>query len=182
MDQLEGWSRADFDILNTNGVVVGRIQGTDSAGARFWRGPRNFDILDGDGTLLGQVVDVYNWGRDTYEVHSGASLVARVVRRFSWFSRRITVELASGEELLIEGNFSDREFTVVNAATMMHLARGTREHVGFTRALFGQDQYVLSFDSRCAAEDRLALLGAMLALELMRRKDSRSTVNTATNY
>lgn len=126
MDQLQGRSRTDFTILDTDGLAIGRAQGTDSAGSRFWLGPRNFDILDGDGTILGQVVDVRNWGRDTYEVRMSTRLLATITRLFSLFSRRITVELASGEALSIAESFFDREFTISNAATGMQLARGTR--------------------------------------------------------
>ena len=179
MQQFRNGLSPEFDILDDQEQVVGMVGGTESGARRFFLGPREFDVLDADGSLLAHVSDVRDFWRDTYEIVRGdGSMLATVARKVAFFSRRFSIALSTGEEFMVEGNFFDREFNVVNTNGGGAVAQVSRERAGFAKAFLGHDRYALYYPAGTSPDRRLAILGGMIALDLMRAKDASS----ATSY
>ena len=178
LQQLRNGLSPEFDILDNQEQVVGMVGGTESGARRFFLGPREFDVLDADGRRLAHVSDVRDFWRDTYEIVRGdGSMLATVARKVAFFSRRFSIALSTGEEFMVEGNFFDREFNVVNANGGGAVAQVSRERAGFAKAFLGHDRYALYYPPGTSPDRRLAILGSMISLDLMRAKDARSAAN-----
>ena len=178
LQQLRSGLSPEFDILDDQEQVVGMVSGTESGARQFLLGPREFDVLDADGSRLAHLSDVRDFWRDTYEIVRGdGSMLATVARKVAFFSRRFSIALSTGEEFMVEGNFFDREFNVVNANGGGAVAQVSRERAGFAKAFLGHDRYALYYPPGTSPDRRLAILGSMIALDLMRAKDARSAAN-----
>ena len=178
LQQFRNGLSPEFNILDNQEQVVGMVGGTESGARRFFLGPREFDVLDADGSRLAHLSDVRDFWRDTYEIVRGdGSMLATVARKVAFFSRRFSIALSTGEEFMVEGNFFDREFNVVNANGGGAVAQVSRERAGFAKAFLGHDRYALYYPPGTFPDRRLAILGSMIALDLMRAKDARSAAN-----
>ena len=178
LQQFRNGFSPEFNILDNREQVVGMVGGTESGARRFFLGPREFDVLDADGRRLAHVSDVRDFWRDTYEIVRGdGSMLATVTRKMAFFSRRFSIALSTGEEFMVEGNFFDREFNVVNANGGGAVAQVSRERAGFAKAFLGHDRYALYYPPGTSPDRRLAILGSMISLDLMRAKDARSAAN-----
>ena len=178
MQQFRNGLSPEFDILDDREQVVGMVGGTESGARRFFLGPREFDVLDADGSRLAHLSDVRDFWRDTYEIVRGdGSMLATVARKVAFFSRRFSIALSTGEEFMVEGNFFDREFNVVNANGGGAVAQVSRERAGFAKAFLGHDRYALYYPPGTFPDRRLAILGGMIALDLMRAKDANSAAS-----
>ena len=181
LQQFRSGFSPEFDILDDQGRVVGMVAGTEGGARRFFLGPREFDVLDADGSRLVHLSDVRDFWRDTYEIVRGdGSMLATVTRKMGFFSRRFSIALSTGEEFMVEGDFLSREFDVVDANGGGVVAQASRERAGFAKALFGHDRYALYYPAGTSPDRRLAILGGMIALDLMRAKDSDSATNNNT--
>ena len=184
LQQFRSGFSPEFDILDDQEQVVGMVGGTESGARRFFLGPREFDVLDADGSLLAHVSDVRDFWRDTYEIVRGdGSVLATIARKMGFFSRKFSITLTSGEELTVKGDVIDREFTVVNANSDETVAQVSRERTGVIEAFFGRDhdRYALHYPDSTSPDLRLAILGSMIALDLMRAKDARKNTQSAAN-
>ena len=179
LQQFRSGFSPEFDILNDQEQVVGMVGGTESGARRFFLGAREFDVLDADGRRLAHISDVRDFWRDTYEIVRGdGSMLATVTRKMGFFSRRFSIALSTGEVFMVEGDFFGREFNVVDADDEEIVAQASRERAGFAKALLGHDRYALYYPAGTSPDRRLAILGGMIALDLMRAKDASS----ATSY
>jgi hypothetical protein len=184
LQQFRSDSSPRFDILDAQGQGVGVVSGTESSVRRIFLGAREFDVLDADGSLLAHVSDVRDLWRDTYKVMRGdGSVLATIARKMGFFSRKFSITLTSGEELAVKGDVIDREFTVVNANSEEAVAQVSRERTGVIEAFFGRDhdRYALHYPDSTSPDLRLAILGSMIALDLMRAKDARKGTHSATS-
>ena len=180
LQQFRSGFSPEFDILDDQGRVVGMVAGTESGTRRFFLGAREFDVLDTDGSRLAHVSDVRDLWRDTYEIVRGdGSMLATITRKVAFFSHRFSIALTTGEEFTVEGNFFDREFNVVNANSGGAVAQVSRERVGFAKAFLGHDRYALYYPAGTSPDQRLAILGGMIALDLMRSKDANSAASNS---
>ena len=179
LQQFRSDSSPRFDILDAQGQGVGVVSGTESSVRRIFLGAREFDVLDADGSLLAHVSDVRDFWRDTYEIVRGdGSVLATIARKMGFFSHRFSIALSTGEVFMVEGDFFGREFNVVDADDEEIVAQASRERAGFVKALLGHDRYALYYPAGTSPDRRLAILGGMIALDLMRAKDASS----ATSY
>lgn len=175
-------SRQDFTLLDEAGAVIGRVVNTDSAGQRFLRGPRQFVLVTGDGVTLAHINDVVEWGADRYEVTGpdGAPL-AMVTRRLSWFTKRLSIEPVDGQGMLLRGDFGSKDFQITNEATHGVEATASLTWEGLGDWFLGRDQYVLSFAPGLPPMRRLAVLGSVVALDLIRRKQGNAAAAANSN-
>lgn len=72
------------------------------------------------------------------------------------------------------------EFDVVSANGGGVVAQASRERVGFAKAFLGYDRYALRYPAGTSPDRRLAILGGMIALDLMRDKSARSAAINGT--
>ena len=178
LQQFRSGFSPKFDILDDQGRVVGMVAGTEGGARRFFLGPREFDVLDADGSRLAHLSDVRDFWRDTYEIVRGdGSMLATVTRKMAFFSHKFSIALSTGEECMVEGDFFSREFNVVDADDKEIVAQASRERAGFVKAFLGHDRYALRYPVGTSPDRRLAILGGMIALDLMRAKDANSAAS-----
>ena len=178
LQQFRNGLSPEFNILDDQEQVVGMVGGTESGARRFFLGPREFDVLDADGRRLAHISDVRDFWRDTYEIVRGdGSMLATVARKMAFFSHRFSIALSTGEEFMVEGNFFSREFNVVDADDEEIVAQASRERAGFVKVFLGNDRYALRYPAGTSPDWRLAILGGMIALDLMRAKDASSAAS-----
>ena len=76
-----------------------------------------------------------------------------------------------------KGSFSDRELNITSNRSGNVVAQASRERVGFAEALRGHDRYVLHVPS-LSPELRLAILGTVVALDMMRAKEEAAAASS----
>lgn len=181
VQQTRAGASTEFNIEDAQGALIGLISCTQKSGVRqFFGGAREFDLLEADGTRLAHLSDDRKIWRDTYTLlRADGSQLATVSKQAKLFSRRITTTLTTGEELLVEskGNFSDRELNITSNRSGNVVAQASRERVGFAEALRGHDRYVLHVPS-LSPELRLAILGTVVALDMMRAKEEAAAASS----
>lgn len=174
LDQVSSFLSNDFGIHDVSGARIGRIVTEGGAGSRLFLGTRELAIVDTDETLLMRVIDPPDLGLDTFEVHDGyGNVVARIAKEFTFFSKALRVDLATGPRLRVEGSLWDREFTVVGPGGLA--ATASRNWSGVGQALLGRERYVLGFVPQVPVPEKLGTLGAVIALDLIRAKQRRSS-------
>ena len=170
LDQVRSFLSNDFGIHDLTGAPIGRIVTEGGAGSRLLMGNRQLAIVDTDGTLLMRVVDPPGIGLDRYEVHDGQGQVfARIVKEFTFFTKALRIELATGPQLRLEGSMWDREFQVTGPGGVA--ATASRHWPGVAEALLGRERYVLGFSPQVPVPEKLGTIGAVIALDLIRAKE-----------
>ncbi|MBB1569951.1 MAG: LURP-one-related family protein [Propionibacterium sp.] len=181
VQQTRAGASTEFNIEDAQGALIGLVSCTQKSGVRqFFGGAREFDLLEVDGTRLAHLSDDRKIWRDTYTLlRADGSQLATVSKQAKLFSRRITTTLTTGEELLVEskGSFSDRELNITSNRSGNVVAQASRERVGFAEALRGHDRYVLHVPS-LSPELRLAILGTVVALDMMRAKEEAAAASS----
>ncbi|MEL4358500.1 MULTISPECIES: LURP-one-related/scramblase family protein [unclassified Luteococcus] len=170
IDQVTGFFTNDFAIHDAQGIPVGIITTGGSALSRSFLGSRQLTVVESDGRPLLTVDDVPNLGRDTFALLGpDGQRFAEVVKQFTLFSKHLTVQLAD-EKLELRGSFWEREFTV--AGSQGQAAQVSRSWPGIGAALLGRERYALGFAGELPHHLRAATVGAVLALDLIRAKES----------
>lgn len=174
MQQITSFLANDFDILDTDGAVIGRFSGQDSVGKRFFTGPREFTLFDGDGTPLLDVHDVPNFGFDTFELTApGGAPVATVKKKLSFIRRVIDVTAGDGTRLELRGGFWDFNYEILGGGSPV--AQVSRQWAGMAHGFFGRSRYAVSLSPALGPHNRLMILGTVVALDLIRMKDERNS-------
>lgn len=172
MSQVRSFLSNDFAIDDPSGAPVGRIVTEGSTGSRMLMGTRQLAVVDGDGTLLLRVTDPPNFGFDQFEVHDGSGqLVAKIVKEFTFFKKALRIELATGPQLRLEGSVWDWEFQVTGPGGLA--ATASRRWQGVAPTLLGRERYVLGFVPQVPIPEKLGIIGAVVALDLIREKERR---------
>lgn len=169
MQQVRSFMANDFDILDHQGGVIGILSGTDSLGARIFKGPREFLLRDADTTPLLRIHDVMNFGFDTFELTTPDGLpVATVRKRLSFLRTVVSVTAGDGTELQLNGGFWDFDYQILYGPTV--IAQIARQWAGVSRGLLGHSRYTVSFAPGTPPATRLLSLGTVIALDLIRMK------------
>lgn len=173
MQQISSVLANDFDILDTSGAVIGRFAGQESMGLRLFAGPREFTLFDGDGTALLNLHDVPNFGFDTFELTApNGALVATLKKRLSLFRKVVDLTTGDGTSLQLRGGFWDFDYEILDGQGAV--ARVNREWAGMAHGFMGRSRYAVSLAPQLPAGHRLLILGAVVALDLIRMKEARS--------
>ena len=173
MQQITAFMANDFELLSADGSVIGRLAGIDSDGGRFLAGPRKFELREPDGTPLLLIDDVPDFGLDTFELTTpDGRFAATLTKELTFFRNRVSIKAADGSTLDLEGEIFDYTFELVDQGAVV--ATISREWAGISRSLLGHSRYVVSFDPTVATDRRLLILGAVVALDLIRMKQRRA--------
>lgn len=173
MDQVRSFLSNDFAVHDAHGGVIGRLHTEGGAGSRMLMGTRDLALVDTDGTLLVKVHDIPNLGLDRFELRDPyGALVGQVVKEFTFFSKSLRVELGVGAVLTLSGSLFDHEFTALGPGGQA--ARVSRHWPGVAQALLGRERYVVAMTPGVPPIERVGVLGAVIALDLVRAKDRRS--------
>lgn len=170
MQQVTGIMSNNFDIKDGRGEVVGIIATSGSVASRFFMGSRTLEVTEADGRPVLTVTDTVNFGRDTFELTSpDGQELAHLRKRFTFFRTRVDMHLADGTVVELHGSVwdFDFEFRIRNAVS----ARVSRQWAGIGRGLLGHSQYAVEFDPALPARLRSAIIGGVVALDLIRAKD-----------
>ncbi|RRD04594.1 hypothetical protein EII34_09830 [Arachnia propionica] len=179
VQQTRQFFRSDFLVLGHDGGVVGQLVSSGGALRRALLGNREFTLVDAHNRVLAHITDPFSWGRDTFEVVSanGAPL-ARLRKEFALFSRHISIALSDGTPLAVRGSLWDREFEI-SSPSGHSIAHATRLRRGCLQMLTGRDTYQLRFHPQVPPQHRLAILGAVLAVDLIRMKEASAAASSS---
>lgn len=173
MHQVRTFLNNDFAIQDINGQTIGRIASEGSTGSRMFVGTRQLAVVDGDGSLLLRVNDVFNLGLDRYEVHDGyGQRVAELVKEFTFLKKSVRIELTTGAVLRVSGSLFDHEFTVDGPGGQA--ATVSRHWPGVAEMMLSRESYVVAFASALPVPEKLGTIGAVIALDLIRAKNRRN--------
>jgi uncharacterized protein YxjI len=177
MDQVTSWLTNDFAILDEGGETLGSITTQGGLGSRVLLGSRQLTVLDVSGAPYVHLDDVVNFGLDTYELYDADSApVATITKEFTFFTKRLTIEMATGDQLQLAGDWWDWDFAI--SAGELPIARVARDFPGIAQAFLGRSKYVIEFESIVSPDHRRATIGATLAIDLIRAKARRSSAAT----
>lgn len=177
MQQRTNFNSNDFEILDERGGVIGRVSTGGSALGRFFKGSRELTVHETDGRPLAKVTDPMNFGFDRFEVHlADGSLLANLRKRFTFFTKRVDIEVVNGPVIELHGRLFD--YDIQFKIDGNPVAQASRQWAGIGAGLLGHSRYALVFTVPTPPLAKLALIGGMVALDLIREKESRNTAAT----
>lgn len=171
IQQTRSFLANDFALYDRQGQLLGRVETKGSSAGRLLKGNRHLELLDAEGQLLLTILDPMDLGLDRYEfLLPDGSVLARLQRQVKLMGWRASLEV-EGMTLELEGNFVDYDFTFTYQGRLA--ARVVRQWAGFVAGLRGKSRYGLELDPQAPVQVRLAILGALVGLDLMRAKADR---------
>lgn len=171
--QTKNISRNDFAILDDAGGQVAHVETGGSTLGRMFAGARQLTVFDGPEQPVIRVNDTMSLGRDRLEILDGqGNLVAGLVKRITFFKTRISIDM-QGEELEMTGSIWDFDFQITSSTGVM--ASVSREWSGMGNAVLGKSTYALQIAPHLTIGQRQAVIGSILALDLIREKQKRSS-------
>lgn len=171
--QTSNFVKNDFAIMDGQSTQIGHVETGGSTLARMFAGSRELTVFEGPGNPVIQVKDTYTLGRERMEIYDGhGQPLASLVRRLALFGTRISLDL-QGEELELSGNIWGFEFQI--NGPMGAMGTVSREWSGLGNAFLGMSTYSLRLAENLTAPQRHAIIGAVLALDLIREKRSRNS-------
>lgn len=172
MQQITTFMSNNFDVLDQHGEAVGVITTSGSVGSRMFMGSRSLTVTEVDGRPVLSLEDTVNFGRDTFELADAhGHPLAHLRKRFTFFRRQVDMHLADGTVVELHGSVFDFNFEFRVGEVVP--ARVTRQWAGLGNALLGRSQYSLTFTPDAPPHLRAAIIGGVIALDLIRAKDER---------
>lgn len=174
VDQVTSFLSNDFAIRDSEGTPLGHIITEGGLGSRVFLGSRQLTVIDSDETAFVYLDDVVNLGLDRFELYdTAAHELATITKEFTFFSNRLSIAMATGEELQLAGDWLDWNFTI--DAPDQAIAQVARSFPGIGPALLGRSRYVVAFEPTATPDQRRATFGATIAIDLIRAKKQRNS-------
>lgn len=171
--QTKNISKNDFAILDSSGMQIAHVDTGGSALGRMFVGARELTVFDGPGNPVVIVKDTMTMGRDRFEILDGnAAPLASLVKRITFFKTRVSISML-GEELELLGSIWDFDFQITGPGGV--LGTVSRQWSGMGNALFGKSTYALRLAENLTVPQRQAVIGSVLALDLIREKQQRNS-------
>ena len=171
--QTKNFSKNDFAIFAPDGTQLAHVETGGSALGRMFAGARELTVFDGPDRPILRVYDKMTIGRERMEFQDPSGMpIGSLVKRFTFFKTNIDLEVM-GEELALEGNLFGFDFHVNSAQG--GIAAVSREWSGMGNAFLGKSTYSLRLAEWASIPQRLALIGGVLALDLIREKQQRNS-------
>lgn len=173
MQQVTSLMSNNFEIANAEGQPVGLVHTTGSAASRLLRGSRSLVVTELSGEPVLSVADSLNFWRDTFELSDATGQpLAHLRQRFAFFSTRVDMHLADGAVVEMKGNLRGLDFDFLLGERRP--ARVSRQWSGLGNALLGRSTYAVEFDPEAPHPVRAAIIGGVIALDLIRHKAESS--------
>jgi uncharacterized protein YxjI len=173
VQQVSGFLSNDFALEDGQGRPVAHIQTLGSTASRFLRGNRAFAVVGLDGYPLFRVEDPLGLGRDRYRITDPqGGPIAELAQRFAVFRTSVAISVVDGTELRLDGSLSGFSFRLM--AGQAPVASVDRRWAGLGRALRGRSRYALHLDPAMPELVRYAVIGSVIALDLIRAKAHRN--------
>ncbi|PLA34917.1 LURP-one-related/scramblase family protein [Corynebacterium amycolatum] len=185
IQQIRNFMADDFDILDTEGHCIGKIETTGSTLSRMFMGSRRLTVSEPDGTPVFVITDPTDFTLDRYEVYypdphatdtegkqqggaESSRLLATIQQKFAFFKRRLEISIPGFANCEVDGDVwhYDATFKVND----IEVAQMSRKWSGFTNMLTGNERYVLQLKDDLPPQLRAAIIGAAIALDLMAKK------------
>lgn len=177
IEPIRQFFRVDFVVLGQDRRILGRLLSSGGALGRAMFGNREFVLVDANDQVLAHIADPVNLWRDSFEVISpDGAVLARVRNESVLFGPRLSISLSDEPPLEISGSLWDREYEI-SSSSGSSLAHATRARQGCLQLLSSNDTYQLTFRPQVPPQHRLAILGAVLAVDLIRMK-ARAAANS----
>lgn len=171
LQQVKSFLANDFDILDAGGSPVATIHTEGSALSRMFRGNRELAVLENGRPVLRITDEVNVFSRDSYTVADGSgATLATLTKLFTFATKKIQADLNDGTVLLCTGSLFARSFTISRGDAVA--ARIERRMSGVAEALMGHDRYALSMDPSLPPSYRGAIIGTVIAIDLIRAKEA----------
>ncbi len=185
IQQIRNFMADDFDILDTEGNCVGKIETTGGTLSRMFMGSRRLTVSEPDGTPVFVITDPTDFALDSYEVYypdpqatspgvkqqvgaDPSRLLATIQQKFAFFKRRLEISIPGFAHCEVDGDVwhYDATFKIND----VKVAQMSRKWSGFTNMLTGNERYVLQLKDDLPPQLRAAIIGAAIALDLMAKK------------
>ena len=185
IQQIRNFMADDFDILDTEGHCIGKIETTGSTLSRMFMGSRRLTVSEPDGTPVFVITDPTDLALDRYEVYypdphatdaegkqqggAGAPrLLATIQQKFAFFKRRLEISIPGFANCEVDGDVWHYDATFM--INDVRVAQMSRKWSGFANLLSGNERYVLQLKDDLPPQLRAAIIGAAIALDLMAKK------------
>lgn len=185
IQQIRNFMADDFDILDTEGNCIGKIETTGGTLSRMFMGSRRLTVSEPDGTPVFVITDPTDFALDSYEVYypdpqatssggkqqvgaDSSRLLATIQQKFAFFKRRLEISIPGFAHCEVDGDVwhYDATFKIND----IEVAQMSRKWSGFTNMLTGNERYVLQLKDDLPPQLRAAIIGAAIALDLMAKK------------
>lgn len=185
IQQIRNFMADDFDILDTEGNCIGKIETTGGTLSRMFMGSRRLTVSEPDGTPVFVITDPTDFALDRYEVYypnpqatdaegkqqggAGASrLLATIQQKFAFFKRRLEISIPGFANCEVAGDIWHYDATFM--INDVRVAQMSRKWSGFANLLSGNERYVLQLKDDLPPQLRAAIISAAIALDLMAKK------------
>ncbi|KAA9220914.1 MULTISPECIES: LURP-one-related/scramblase family protein [Corynebacterium] len=185
IQQIRNFMADDFDILDTEGNCIGKIETTGGTLSRMFMGSRRLTVSEPDRTPVFVITDPTDFALDSYEVYypdpqatspegkqqggaESSRLLATIQQKFAIFKRRLEISIPGFANCEVDGDVwhYDATFNIND----IKVAEMSRKWSGFANLLSGNDRYVLQLKDDLPPQLRAAIIGAAIALDLMAKK------------
>ncbi|KAA9290077.1 LURP-one-related/scramblase family protein [Corynebacterium amycolatum] len=185
IQQIRNFMADDFDILDTEGHCIGKIETTGSTLSRMFMGSRRLTVSEPDGTPVFVITDPTDFTLDRYEVYypdphatdtegkqqggaESSRLLATTQQKFAFFKRRLEISIPGFANCEVDGDVWHYDATFM--INDVRVAQMSRKWSGFANLLSGNERYVLQLKDDLPPQLRAAIIGAAIALDLMAKK------------
>lgn len=185
IQQIRNFMADDFDILDTEGNCIGKIETTGGTLSRMFMGSRRLTVSEPDGTPVFVITDPTDLALDRYEVYYPGSqatdsegkqqggaessrLLATIQQKFAFFQRKLEISIPGFADCRVDGDLWHYDATFM--INDIKVAQMSRKWSGFANLLSGNERYVLQLKEDLPPELRAAIIGAAIALDLMAKK------------
>lgn len=185
IQQIRNFMADDFDILDTEGHCIGKIETTGSTLSRMFMGSRRLTVSEPDGTPVFVITDPTDFTLDRYEVYypdphatdtegkrqggaESSRLLATIQQKFAFFKRRLEISIPGFANCEVDGDVWHYDATFM--INDVRVAQMSRKWSGFANLLSGNERYVLQLKDDLPPQLRAAIIGAAIALDLMAKK------------
>ena len=185
IQQIRNFMADDFDILDTEGNCIGKIETSGGTLSRMFMGSRRLTVSEPDGTPVFVITDPTDFAIDSYEIYypdpqatsseskqqvgaEGSRLLATIQQKFAFFKRKLEISIPGFAHCEVDGDVwhYDATFKIND----IEVAQMSRKWSGFTNMLTGNERYVLQLKDDLPPQLRAAIIGAAIALDLMAKK------------
>ena len=158
----------DSSITAGDGTLLGRIISQQGPANGPIPGKTHFSIQDvATGAVVARVAKVSSFGVGTYEVRTvDDTVLATIGLKLRFVKLVLSITGADGTPLTIDGSFRGRQFDL--SGLPGPVARISRPHAGLGNWTLGNERYVLAFARDVPTESRQAMLGVVVAVDLIR--------------
>lgn len=166
LQQRRVLSHVESHWLDPSGTVIATVNGGPHS---MLTGTREFYVSDATGPVF-HLHDPVDFGLDTFEFYlPDGRMLGQVKQRMSFLRRSFDIVIFDGTRLHLERTSFSRDITFRLGQHVV--ARAAQHWQGFTEFVMGRDQYGIQIDPGAPPHHRIAMLAALLALDMNEAKE-----------